>query len=174
MSAAPSGVSRQGRLGAAQLQWMRQRRNSSGAGSPGMAAAASPVLPPAKRRRVSFGGEPDVREYTPAPSPPPSPPDRVVGGRRVRGGRRGARERSAGAALQRGLPAKEERDRFEVTHVLFGVMLDGVAAAKGGSGGAVGPAGVVGAIATISNYATWPRCARSNTPHGGNRTISRG
>ena len=89
-----------------------------------MAAAASPVLPPAKRRRVSFGGEPDVREYTPTPSSPPSPPDRVVGGRRVRGGRRGARERSAGAALQRGLPAKEERDRFEVTHVLFGVMLE--------------------------------------------------
>ncbi len=67
MSAAPGGVSRQGRLGAAQLQWMRQRRGGSGAGSPGM-AAASPDLPPAKRQRVSFGGEPEVREYTPAPS----------------------------------------------------------------------------------------------------------
>ena len=91
MSAAAGGVSRQGRLGAAQLQWMRQRRGGSGAGSPGMAAAASPDLPPAKRRRVSFSDEPETREYTPAPSPPPSPPAHVVGGggRRVRGGRRG-------------------------------------------------------------------------------------
>ncbi len=32
MSAAASGVSRQGRLGAAQLQRMRQRRDSFGAG----------------------------------------------------------------------------------------------------------------------------------------------
>ena len=43
----------------------------------------------------------------------------------------------------------------------------GVAAAKGGSGGAAGPAEVVGAIVTISNYATRPRYARPNTPHGG-------
>ena len=50
----------------------------------------------------------------------------------------------------------------------------GVAAAKGGSGGAAGPAGVVGAIVTISNYVTWPSYARANTPHGGNRAISRG
>ena len=34
MSAAASVVSRQGRLGAAQQQWMRQRRDSSEAGSP--------------------------------------------------------------------------------------------------------------------------------------------
>ena len=50
----------------------------------------------------------------------------------------------------------------------------GVAAAKGGSGGATGPAGVVGAIVTISNYVTLPSYARANTPHGGNRAISRG
>eukprot|EP01045_Picozoa_sp_COSAG04_P036386 COSAG04_NODE_8830_length_926_cov_1.806530_2_plen_177_part_00 len=50
----------------------------------------------------------------------------------------------------------------------------GVAAAKGGSGGAAGPAGVVGAVVTISNYVTWPSYARANTPHGGNRAISRG
>ena len=50
----------------------------------------------------------------------------------------------------------------------------GVAAAKGGSGGAAGPAGGAGALVTISNYVTWPSYARPNTPHGGNRAISRG
>ena len=124
MSAAPSGVSRQGRLGAAQQQWLRQRRGGSGAGSPGM-AAASPDLPPAKRQRVSFGGEPEVREYTPAPSPaPPRPPAVVVGGRRVRGGRRGARARAAGAALKRGLSAAEERAQFEVAHALTDLIIE--------------------------------------------------
>ena len=126
MSAAAGGVSRQGRLGAAQLQWMRQRRGGSGAGSPGMAAAASPDQPPAKRRRVSFSDEPETREYTPAPSPPPSPPAHVVGGggRRVRGGRRGARARAAGAALKRGLSAADERTRFLVAHALTDLIIE--------------------------------------------------
>ena len=124
MSAAASGVSRQGRLGAAQQQWMRQRRGGSGAGSPGM-AAASPDLPPAKRRRVSFDDKPETREYTPAPSPAPRrPPARVVGGRRVRGGRRGARARAAGAALKRGLSAADERTRFLVAHALTDLIIE--------------------------------------------------
>ena len=103
---------------------LRKRRGGSGAGSPGM-AAASPDLPPAKRRRVSFGGEPEVREYTPAPSPAPRrPPARVVGGRRVRGGRRGARARAAGAALKRGLSAADERTRFLVAHALTDLIIE--------------------------------------------------